>query len=45
MRGDDIWPGGEVPGLKFLKNKGIKIKFIPYTKGISSTKLRDKLNE
>lgn len=41
IRGDDLKKG--FPGQWYLKEKGIKIKFIPYTKGVSSTKLRDKL--
>lgn len=39
MRGDD-WKNA--PGIKYLKKRGVKIKFIKYTPGISSTFLRKK---
>lgn len=37
MRGDD-WK--DAPGLDYLREAGVKIKYVKYTKGISSTKLR-----
>jgi len=40
MRGDD-W--GEFPGKSTLEELGIPIEFKPYTKGISSTSLRQQL--
>ena len=42
MRGDD-WQ--DFPGKEVLESKGIKIEYVPYTKGISSTKLRDELSK
>jgi cytidyltransferase-like protein len=41
MRGDDLKK--KFPGQWLLEENKIKIKFIPYTKGISSSKLRDEL--
>ncbi len=40
MRGDD-WT--DFPARKTIKECGIKVKFIPYTKGISSTIIRNDL--
>jgi glycerol-3-phosphate cytidylyltransferase len=41
MRGDDL--KDNFPGQWLLKQRDIKIKFLPYTKGVSSTKIRDML--
>lgn len=40
-RGDDIKEN--FLGQWYLKQEGIKIKFLPYTEGISSTKIRDEI--
>lgn len=40
MRGDD---NTNPPGFHYIKMKGIPYKFVPYTKGISSTQLRNNL--
>lgn len=40
MRGND-W--GDFPGKSVLERNNIKIEFIQYTDGVSSTKLRDEL--
>lgn len=42
MRGDD-W--GDFPGKKYLDQEGIEIRFIKYTKGVSSTQRHDELNK
>lgn len=42
VRGDD-W--SDFPGRKLVESYGIPIILIPYTKGISSTMLRAKLND
>lgn len=41
MRGDDVLEG--FPGQWFLTQEGIPITFVPYTKGISSTQLKEVL--
>jgi cytidyltransferase-like protein len=41
MRGDDLKK--DFPGQWLLKKMGVKIKFLRYTRGISSTKIRDML--
>lgn len=45
MRGDDKWNGGEAPGLETIRDYHIPIKYKKYTKGISSSKIRDSLNK
>lgn len=42
IRGDD-W--SDFPARKTVEELGIKIKLVPYTKGISSTKIRNKLEK
>lgn len=41
MRGDDLTD--DFPGRWLLKKRRVPILFVPYTRGISSTKLRDQL--
>lgn len=41
LRGDDV--KGEFPGRWFLEGRGVPIEFKPYTKGVSSSKIRDSL--
>ncbi len=42
MRGDD-WK--DFPGREVIEEREIPIVFVPYTKGISSTKLRDEISK
>lgn len=41
MRGDDLT--GNFPGKWLLLDKGVEIKYVPYTKGVSSTELKEEL--
>ena len=41
FRGDDLTQG--FPGQWYLEQEGVKITFLPYTKGVSSTQIRDEI--
>jgi glycerol-3-phosphate cytidylyltransferase len=41
MRGDDL--EGDFPGKWLLDKHNVKIKYIPYTKGVSSSEIRKKI--
>lgn len=40
--GDD-WKNKKLPGLEWAKNNGIQVIYLPYTKDISSTNIKQKI--
>ena len=45
MRGDDVWNGGKAPGVDYLEAHNIPIIYKKYTKGISSSLIRENLTK